>query len=72
MDWNLHIEIDRNIYEHYRNYLKDNGIAPAGQYSKIKPITKELIETVLDLIGECQTLDIDKLITDLINKNKKD
>ena len=83
--FNVHVQINAAIYNHYRTYLQEqHGIIVAGQYGNIKGVTAELLETVMDLVGEGQKLDIDTAIEgitataskeapdDIINESKRD
>ena len=69
--WNVHIQVSENVYKHYRQYLKDEyGIIPAGQYANIKKVTTELIETIMDLAGEGQKIDLDEMIEKIVGRVK--
>jgi len=64
--FNIHVQIDEKIYNHYRSYLKEQyGVVAAGQFGNIKAVTAELLETVMDLTGEGQKLDIDTAIEEI-------
>ena len=70
--WNVHVQVPENVYKHYKQYLKDEySIIPAGQYANIKKVTTELIETIMDLAGEGQKIDLDEMIEKIVGRGIK-
>ena len=43
-DYNLHLNINAEIYDKFKKILKDNNVSIGGQSSKLKKITSKLLE----------------------------